>query len=77
MQWQMGKTAATIRFVKEAEAYFASLPQAKFAFDTELEMTEKHHALSLCVVLLKSGLFVFHDWVTIEHFFATLPDSLI
>lgn len=71
--WQIGKTAASIRFVNEAEAYLASLPQAKFAFDTENDMTTRHDALRAQIADLKSGKEVLKSFTSVEVFLFTQP----
>ncbi len=69
MEWQMGKTAASILFVKRAEQFLEALPEAKFAFDVELQ----HEALREHVAKVKSGEIVLMEHLTPEEFIAQNP----
>jgi len=65
----MGKTAASICFVKEAEHFLANLPIAKFAFDVE----NQHEALRAHAAKVKAGSVVLQDWLTVEQFLQNPP----
>lgn len=75
--WQIGKTAATIKFVKDAEQYLATLPVAKLAFDAEIETERRHDALRAQVTALKSGEVLLSYWTSVEQFFEGLPDIVV
>ncbi len=56
-EWQEGKTAATIRFVNEAEAYLMAQPKVS-----------PIRALEAYVKNLKNGTEVLNEWLTVKEF---------
>ena len=67
MEWQIGKTATSMLYVKNTEAYLASLPQAKFSFDIEA----RHELLRTRIARVKSGELVLEWFSDTELFFTT------
>ena len=59
-EWEMGKTAATIRFVREAVAYMADKPKV-----SPIRMLEQY------VERLKSGEEVLDKWLTVEQYMSS------
>jgi len=57
-EWQAGKTAASIRFVEDAQ---------KFIEETNLT-AEQQSALEAAMALIQNGKMVFTDWTTIHEF---------
>lgn len=60
--WQIGKTAASIRFVGDAEKYLVE-------HDGETGLD----GLKSAVEDVKNGTLVLQDWTTVEEFLNTLP----
>ena len=57
LNWQIGKTAATISFVQEAMAYMVDKPRV-----SPIQMLERY------VEQLKSGKKQLTEWLTVEEF---------
>ena len=71
MEWQIGKSAASISFVRDAEHFLATMPIAKFSFDIE----QQHEALRQYISLVRAGQVVPSDWLTVEQFLANPPQE--
>jgi hypothetical protein len=59
-QWQIGKTAASISFVQEAERYIGSCKNRKETARLKKEIRA-----------IKNGTRVLNDWMTVEQFLAS------
>ncbi len=66
LKWQLGKTAATIKFVNEAEKYLNDC--AKSGINTS-----PIAALTVYIDLLKTGKEILYDWYTVSEFLMKGP----
>lgn len=66
IEWQIGKTVASILYVQNTEAFLASLPKAKFSFDIEAQ----HELLRVRVAKVKEGVVILGDAHDHEQYFA-------
>lgn len=65
IEWQIGKTEASILYVQNTEAFLESLPQAKFSFDIEAQ----HQLLRERVAKVKAGVVILGDSHDYERYF--------
>lgn len=62
-EWQIGKSAASIRFVEDAMALIARLDDGKPSFEAARQLSE-------AIEQVKSGELSFDDWTTPEDYLA-------